>query len=75
MTRIGKKKGVGPLKSNSNHDPSDMVSEISCNNESLRKLINHHLSQDAARSPVILRSARTTKGKPPRRFYDSDYSE
>ena len=33
--------------------------------ESLRKLINHPVSQDTARSSVILRrSARTTKGKP-----------
>ena len=67
------------IKTNSNHDPSDIVSEIPCDNDSLRKLINHPVSQDTARSPVILRSARTTKGKPPRRFYfdysDSDYSE
>ena len=66
-------------KSNSNHDPSDIVSEIPCDNEFLRKLINHPVSQDTARSQVILRSARTTKGKPPRHFYfdysDSDYSE
>ena len=63
------------IKSNSNHDPSDIVSEIPCDNESLRKLIaNHPVSQDTARSPVILRSARTTKGKHPRRFY-YDYSE
>ena len=66
------------IKSNSNHDTSDIVSEIPCDNESLRKLITHSVSQDTARSPVILRrSARTTKGKPPRRFYFdySDYSE
>ena len=67
------------IKSNSNHDPSDIVSEIPCDNDSLRKLINHPVSQDTARIPVILRSARTTKGKLPRRFYfdysDSDYSE
>ena len=54
----------------SNHDPSDIVSKIPCDNESLRKLINHPVPQD---------TARTTKGKPPRRFYfdypDSDYSE
>ena len=67
------------IKSNSNHDLSEIVSEIPCDNESLRKLINHPVSQDTDISPVILRSARTTKGKPPRRFYfdysDSDYSE
>ena len=68
------------IKLNSTHDPSNIVSEIPCDNESLRKLINHPVSQDTARSPVILRrSARTNKGKPPRRFYydylDSDYSE
>ena len=58
------------LNSNSNHDPSDIVSEIPCDNESLRKLINHPVSQDPDRSLVILRrSARTTKGKPPRRYY------
>ena len=67
------------IKSNSTHDPSDIVSEIPCDNESLRKL-NHPLSQDTARSSVILRrSARTNKGKPPRRLYydysDSDCSE
>ena len=33
------------MKSNSNHDPSDIVSEIPCD-ESLRKLINHPVSQD-----------------------------
>ena len=48
------------IKSNSNNDPSDIVSEIPCDNDSLRKLINHPVSQDTARSPVILRrSART----------------
>ena len=67
-------------KSNSTHDPSNIVSEIPCDNESLRKLINHPVTQETVRSPVILRrSARTNKGKPPRRFYydylDSDYSE
>ena len=56
------------IKSNSTHDPSDIVSEIPCDNESLRKLINHPVSQDTARSPVILRSARTNKGKPPNVF-------
>ena len=59
---------------------ANIVSEIPCDNESLRKLINHPVSQDTARSPVILRrSARINKGKLPRRFYydysDSDYSE
>ena len=68
------------IKSNSTHDPSNIVSEIPCDNESLRKLINHPVSQDTARSPVILRrSARTNKGKLPKRFYydysDSDNSE
>ena len=68
------------IKSNTNHDPSDIVSEIPCGNETLRKLINHTVSQDNASSPVILgRSARTTKGKTSKRFYfgysDSDYSE
>ena len=69
------------IKGNSTHDPSDIVSEIPCdNNESMGKLINHPVSQDTARSPLILRrSARTNKGKPPRRFHydysDSDYSE
>ena len=70
------------IKSNSTHDPSNIVSEIPCDNESLRilSLIDHPVSQDIARSPVILRrSAGTNKGKPPRRFYydysDSDYSE
>ena len=54
------------IKSNSNHDPSDIVSEIPCNNESLRKLISLPLSQDTARSPVISRrSAEATRGKPP----------
>ena len=54
------------IKSNSTHDPSNIVSEIPCDNESLRKLINHPVTQDTARSPVILRrSARTNKGKPP----------
>ena len=62
------------IKSNSNHDPIDIVFVIPCDNESLRKLINHPVSQDTARSPVILRSARTNKGKPPRRFY-FDYCE
>ena len=58
------------IKSNSTHDPSDIVSEIPCDNESLRKLINHPVSQDTARSSVFLRrSDRTTKGKPPRLFY------
>ena len=66
------------IKSNSNHDPSDIVSEIPCDNESLRKLINHPVSLNTARNPVILRSARTNEGKPPRRYFDysdSDYSE
>ena len=67
------------IKSNPTHDPSDIVSEIPCDNDSLKKLVNHPVSQDTAKSLVILRSARTTKGKPPRRFYfnssDSDYSE
>ena len=36
------------IKSNSNHDPSDIVSEIPCDNNSLRKLINHPVSQDTA---------------------------
>ena len=60
------------LNSNSSHDPSDIVSEIPSDNDSLKKLINHPVSQDPARSPVILRrSARTTKVKPPRRYcYD-----
>ena len=63
------------LNSNSHHDPSDIVSEIPCDNESLRKLINHPVSQDPGRSPLILRrSARTSKGKPPRR-YDYEYSD
>ena len=58
------------IKSNSTHDSSSIVSEIPCDNESLRKLINHPVSQDTDRSPVILRrSARTNKGKPPRRFF------
>ena len=30
------------IKSNSNHGPSDIVSEIPCDNESFRKLINNH---------------------------------
>ena len=39
------------------------------------KLINHPVSQNTARSPVMLRrSARINKGKPPRRFY-YDYSD
>ena len=59
------------LISNSNHDPSDIVSEIPCYNESLRKLINQPVSQDSARSPV---SVRTTKGKPPI-HYCYDYSD
>ena len=63
------------IKSNSTHDPSNIVSEIPCDNASLRKLINHPVSQDTARSPVMLRrSARINKGKPPRRFY-YDYSD
>ena len=63
------------LNSNSHHDPSDIVSEIPFDNESLRKLINHPVSQNPARSPVILRrNARTTKGKPPR-HYCYDYSD
>ena len=63
------------IKSNSTHDPSNIVSEIPCDNESLRKLINHPVSQDTSRSPVMLRrSARINKGKPPRRFY-YDYSD
>ena len=62
------------LNSYLNHDPSDIVSEIPCDNESLRKLINPPVSQDPARSPVILRSVRTTKGNPPRR-YCYDYSD
>ena len=62
------------LNSNSNHDPSDIVSEIPCDNESLKKLINHPVSQDPGRSPVILRSDRTFKGKPPIR-YCNDYSD
>ena len=61
------------VKLNSNHDPSDIVSEIPYDNGSLRKLVNRPVSQDTARSSVILRSARTTKGKPPRR-YCYDYS-
>ena len=43
------------IKSNSNHDASDIVFEIPCDNESLRKLINHPVSQDTSTSPVILR--------------------
>ena len=63
------------IKSNSTHDPNNIVSEIPCDNASLRELINHPVSQDNARSPVMLRrSARINKGKPPRRFY-CDYSE
>ena len=63
------------IKSNSTHDPSNIVSEIPCDNESLRKLINHPVSQDTARNPVMLRrSARINKGKPPRRLY-YDYSD
>ena len=62
------------IRSDSNHDPSDIISEIPCDNESLRKLINHPVSQDTARSPIILRSDKTTKGKPPRRF-NFDYSD
>ena len=63
------------IKSNSTHDPNNIVSEIPCDNESLRKLINHPVSQDTARNPVMLRrSARINKGKPPRRFY-YDYSD
>ena len=64
------------LSSNSSHDPSDIVSAIPFDKESLRKLINHPVSQDSARSSVILRSAKTTKGKPPRRYcYDNSDSE
>ena len=63
------------IKSNSTHDPSNIASEIPCDNESLRKLINHPVSQDTARNPVMLRrSARINKGKPPRRLY-YDYSD
>ena len=65
------------MKSNSTHDPSNIVivSEIPCDNGSLRKLINHPVSQDTARSPVILRrSVRTNKGKPLRRFYYDPFS-
>ena len=77
------KKHLDQLRPNyikSTHDLSNIVFEIPSDNETLRKLINHPVSQDTARSPVILiRSARTNKGKPPRRFYydysDSDYSE
>ena len=64
---------------NLNYDPSEIVSETQCNNQSLWKFISHPISQDTARSPVILRSASTTRGKPPSRFHfdysNSEYDE
>ena len=53
----------------------DAVRNVNFRKSCNHKLINHPVSQDTARNPVMLRrSARINKGKPPRRFY-YDYSD